>query len=94
MSTHTGQINYSDLDVPGATPIPTGPSLESFWHLPIMTNGDAMGRHEGTWKEWLRHPAYDDYWKAVSIEDKYANIAAPAYLAGRMVRSIQRGGDD
>jgi hypothetical protein len=40
-----------------------------------------MGRHEGTWKEWLRHPAYDDYWKAVSIEDKYANIAAPAYLA-------------
>jgi hypothetical protein len=80
MSTHTGQVNYADLNVPGVIPRPSGPSLESYWHLPIMTNGDAMGRHTETWKEWLRHPAYDDYWKAVSIEDKYAGIAVPAYL--------------
>jgi hypothetical protein len=28
--------------------------------------------------DWLDHPSYDDYWKAVSIEDHYSNITVPA----------------
>ena len=46
-----------------------------------MNSGDAMGRHTENWKEWLRHPAYDDWWREVSIEDKFDRIAVPAYLA-------------
>ncbi len=28
--------------------------------------------------DWLSHPSYDDYWKAVSIEAHYADIRVPA----------------
>ena len=81
MSTRTNQSEYSNLFMPDGTPRwwgsepapqPIGTMTgEEYWHLPIMSTGDAMGRHTESWKEWLLHPAYDDYWKAVSIEDKY-----------------------
>jgi putative CocE/NonD family hydrolase len=28
--------------------------------------------------DWLDHPSYDDYWKAVSIEDHFSDIIVPA----------------
>jgi len=28
--------------------------------------------------DWLDHPSYDDYWKAISIEDHFSNITVPA----------------
>ena len=28
--------------------------------------------------DWLEHPSYDDYWKAVSIEDHFSSITVPA----------------
>ena len=28
--------------------------------------------------DWLDHPSYDDYWKAISIEDHYPDISVPA----------------
>jgi putative CocE/NonD family hydrolase len=80
-STHTRQSQYANLFTPGATPTKIATVPSQYWHLPILTAGDAMGRHSNTWKEWLHHPAYDDYWKAVSIEDKYSNFTVPAYLA-------------
>src|SRR5258708_28580923 len=27
--------------------------------------------------DWLAHPAYDDYWRAWSIQEHYANITVP-----------------
>jgi putative CocE/NonD family hydrolase len=32
--------------------------------------------------DWLAHPAYDDYWKQWSIEERYAKILVPAYHVG------------
>src|SRR5258707_3272259 len=32
--------------------------------------------------EWTRHPDFDDYWKALSIEDHYANVRVPVYSVG------------
>ena len=29
--------------------------------------------------DWLAHPAYDDYWKALSIEDHYGQIQVPVF---------------
>jgi putative CocE/NonD family hydrolase len=81
MSTRTGQYRYVDLFTPGSPSRQVGMTPDMYWHVPIMTSGDRMGRHTENWKEWLRHPAYDDYWKAVSVEDKYASFTAPAYLA-------------
>src|SRR5450631_3711540 len=28
--------------------------------------------------DWLDHPSYDDYWKAISIEDHFSDITVPA----------------
>ena len=81
MSTRTAQNQYSDLFTPGSPTVAIGTSKDDYWTLPIMNSGDAMGRHTENWKQWLRHPAYDDWWKEVSIEDKYERIAVPAYLA-------------
>jgi uncharacterized protein len=81
MSTKTAQNQYSDLFTPGTPTVAIGTSKEDYWTLPIMNSGDDMGRHTENWKEWLRHPAYDDWWREVSIEDKYDRIAVPAYLA-------------
>ena len=32
--------------------------------------------------DWLAHPAYDDYWKRISIEDHFAQIHVPALHIG------------
>jgi len=29
------------------------------------------------YRDWLAHPAYDDYWKAVSLEESYSHIQVP-----------------
>jgi len=29
--------------------------------------------------DWLAHPSYDDYWKAISIEEHYAQIQVPVF---------------
>jgi len=29
--------------------------------------------------DWLAHPGYDDYWKAISIEEHYAQIQVPVF---------------
>ncbi len=82
MPTRTLQSNYVNLNTPGVQSRALGPLPEDYWHLPIMTNAEATGRHIEKWKEWLRHSAYDDYWKASSLENTYANVAVPNYLFG------------
>jgi len=32
--------------------------------------------------DWLAHPAYDDYWKQWSIEDRYSQITVPIFHVG------------
>jgi putative CocE/NonD family hydrolase len=33
-------------------------------------------------KDWLAHPNYDEYWKQISIEDRYAQIQVPVFNKG------------
>jgi putative CocE/NonD family hydrolase len=82
MPTRTLQSNYVNLNTPGVQPRAVASIAENYWHLPIDTDAEAMGRHVETWKEWLRHPAYGEYWTPFSLEDKYASVAVPAYLIG------------
>ena len=82
MPTRTLQFNYANLNTPGVEPSTLAPFPQDYWHLPVMTNAETTGRHFEIWKEWLRHAAYDDYWKPLSMEDKYPQIAVPAYLVG------------
>src|SRR5258707_15831022 len=47
--------------------------LESY---PILAHPDpkALAPY---YRDWLAHPSYDAYWKAVSIEENYAHIQVP-----------------
>lgn len=55
---------------------------EAFRTLPVFALDEAAGRHIQFWKDWVRHPAFDDYWRALADPDPYAEISAPAYIMG------------
>jgi uncharacterized protein len=41
--------------------------------------------------DWLKHPSYDQYWKALSIEEHYPKINVPALNIGGWYDIFQRG---
>ncbi|HZT82351.1 MAG TPA: CocE/NonD family hydrolase [Gemmataceae bacterium] len=46
-------------------------------HLPLLTMDEKAGRKSKTWREWVEHSTFDDYWKAVSYEAHYDRIDLP-----------------
>ena len=55
---------------------------EAFHTLPIVALDEAAGRHVQFWKDWVRHPVFDDYWRGLADPEPYPEIAAPAYIMG------------
>ena len=55
---------------------------EAFRALPLIEMDERAGRSLPFWKDWVRHPSYDDYWAAVNIEDRWGEIAVPALNMG------------
>ena len=53
------------------------------WHLPLK-DGDLMSSHQavGHYRDWMKHQSFDDYWKAISDEERFANIKVPAHTLG------------
>jgi putative CocE/NonD family hydrolase len=52
------------------------------WHVPLATLDEALGFDLPYWKDFVRHEAYDDFWRALSIRDKYGSIGVPALGVG------------
>ena len=50
---------------------------EIYRHLPLLDMDEAAGRPSSTWREWVEHSTWDDYWKAQSYEMHYDNIDLP-----------------
>ncbi len=46
-------------------------------HYPVLDLGSPEGLAD-YYLDWLAHPAYDDYWKQVSIEEHFSQIQVPA----------------
>jgi putative CocE/NonD family hydrolase len=56
---------------------------ETYWGLPLNDFPPAtVPGLMDHYREWLRHPALDDYWERVRIESKYENIDAAALHIG------------
>jgi putative CocE/NonD family hydrolase len=53
-------------------PLNSYPVLESF-------SGEGVAQY---FSDWLAHPDYDDYWKALSIEEHYGQIQVPVFGLG------------
>ena len=52
--------------------------------LPLIETAKvATGAENPFIRDWIKHPTYDDYWRKISAEDKFAKINVPIYnLAG------------
>ncbi|WP_202901717.1 CocE/NonD family hydrolase [Bryobacter aggregatus] len=53
------------------------------WHLPLNT-GDlkSAGSEVKHYRDWLAHPSYDSYWKAISDEERMNKMQVPAEVSG------------
>ena len=66
----------------------TGQSIDyhdwtnAFRALPVGDADLSAGRALGFFKDWIEHPAYDDYWNAIDVEDKWKEIDVPAFSMG------------
>ncbi|MCC6588706.1 MAG: CocE/NonD family hydrolase [Bryobacterales bacterium] len=57
---------------------------ESFmFHLPLQSLDEAASHFQVKhWRDWLSHPAYDDYWKKISVEEHFDQVKVPAHTHG------------
>lgn len=54
-----------------------------FDHLPILTADEAFCGHEiDFYRDWVRHSAYDDYWKSISSRRTHDRIDIPVLQIG------------
>ena len=54
----------------------------SFLHLPTEELPHLLDGLADYYYDWLAHPEYDDYWKALCIEDNHSRLSVPAYNIG------------
>jgi putative CocE/NonD family hydrolase len=56
---------------------------EQYKHLPLRTAPLVRDSPSGRfYREWLDHPTLDDYWRALSIDAGYRDVAVPAFNIG------------
>ena len=55
---------------------------EAFRALPLIEMDERAGRNLPFWKDWVRHPSYDDYWAKTNIEERWDEIGVPALNMG------------
>ena len=54
----------------------------SFLHLPTKELPPLLDGLADYYYDWLAHPEYDDYWKALCIEDNHSRLSVPACNIG------------
>jgi putative CocE/NonD family hydrolase len=54
-----------------------------FWRLPLKTlDVSSAAQPVEHFRDWLIHQSYDDYWKAISIEEKFSSVKVPVHVHG------------
>jgi putative CocE/NonD family hydrolase len=51
-------------------------------HLPLIEMPELLGRHPSFWRDWVRHPDYDAYWKSLNAEEVFDKITVPVHAFG------------
>jgi len=52
------------------------------WHLPLLDMQRLLGRQAQFYTEWIQHPDYDDYWKALDVTEHFSKITIPVHTLG------------
>ena len=53
-----------------------------FATLPVKDIDKAAGKQVDFFQDWVDHPDYDDYWKALAIEERYEDVKIPVLQIG------------
>jgi putative CocE/NonD family hydrolase len=51
--------------------------LLDFWHLPLISLGEAAGLKDTYFKKCIEHPRRDDYWAKIDLNDSHEKIKIP-----------------
>lgn len=51
-------------------------------HLPLIDMEEAFGHHAQFYTDWIHHPDYDAYWKALNAEEHFEDIGIPVFTEG------------
>jgi putative CocE/NonD family hydrolase len=71
-----------------------GLPLQNYQLFSLPPLGDASGMTAALapyYADWLAHPNYDAYWKAISIEEHYPDIKVPALITAAWYDLFQAG---
>lgn len=52
---------------------------------------ELAGRHAQFYQDWLAHPAYDNYWKSMSVEERFESIGIPVHTFGGWYDILAQG---
>ncbi len=52
------------------------------WRLPLDSMQQLAGRNAQFYRDWIRHPDYDEYWRKLSSEELFERIGVPVYTMG------------
>lgn len=61
------------------------------WHLPLIDMPRLAGRNSGFYADWIRHPDYDEYWKALSVEEHFEKLSLPVHTFGGWFDILTQG---
>jgi putative CocE/NonD family hydrolase len=52
-------------------------------HLPLGT-GDLQSSNQAVkhYRDWIKHQSYDEYWRAISDEERFGNVKVPVHTHG------------
>jgi putative CocE/NonD family hydrolase len=61
-------------------------------HLPLADMPRIAGRHSGAfYQDWIAHPNYDDYWRAIDAEEAFDRIRIPVLNFGGWFDLFRQG---
>ncbi len=53
------------------------------WKLPLASiDLESSGQKVKHFRDWIRHSSYDDYWQAISDEERFGKVKVPAHTFG------------
>lgn len=53
-----------------------------YWKLPIRDYLPLLDSYAPYFRDWLDHPAYDEYWRATAIDEDFSRIEVPGLHTG------------
>lgn len=53
-----------------------------FWRLPLKSIDVASSQPVPHFRDWIAHQSYDDYWKSISVEEKFDRVKVPVHVHG------------